>query len=369
MKLGARGALFVVIFLSVSCTSKSPKTAVKETTSPSLRMKPIHVRATKDKTQLAVDAYDAAGLFDRASASLRNGQFDDAVRLYRQLAAEFTDSDFAAPSLYNSGLCNEHQRKFQAAVSDYKKLIHEYPHARDIGDAMFRLAGAYEQLEAWADAVATLNTLLNDYPNLPGIERIEALARKGSNLIQLGETNQARLALEEASLRFRSGRDLPPFASTYFYAMAHFKIGEIVQTEMSEATLPADETLLEAALERKCQLLLDAQNEYTKTIRIAHPHWAAAAAYRIGNLYHSLWEDLVSAPVPRELTEEERAIYTELLKDRIQVLLTKATRQWKRTLKMARRLNLNSEWIEQTTLELEEVGQKMLTSESVTGKK
>ncbi|MCP4196850.1 MAG: hypothetical protein GY762_06825 [Proteobacteria bacterium] len=132
---------------------------------------------------------------------------------------------------------------------------------------------------------------------------------------------------------------------------------------MSEATLPADEALLGPALERKCQLLLDGQNEYTKTIRIAHPYWAAAAAYRIGNLYHILWEDMVSAPVPRDLNEEEQAIYSDLLKDRIQVLLTKATRQWKRTLKMARRLNLSNDWIEQTSRELEVVRQKMLTSD------
>ncbi|MCP4196851.1 MAG: outer membrane protein assembly factor BamD [Proteobacteria bacterium] len=107
-------------------------------------------------------------------------------------------------------------KKIHPAVGDYKKLMRNYPDARDIGDAMFRLAGAYEQLEAWADAVAILNRILNEYPELPGIERIEALARKGSSLFQLGERNQARLALEEASLRFRSCRNLPPLPQPTF---------------------------------------------------------------------------------------------------------------------------------------------------------
>ncbi len=351
MKPGAWGALVLLFYLFAGCTS------------PSIKMNPIHVRASRNDARVASDAYDAAELFDRAALEAKNGHYPEAVGMYRRLVAEFGDSELAPLSLYNSGLCNEHQKNFQAAAADYGELIEDYPESDDFGSAMFRLSSVNEQLEAWANSVTVLDKLLYEYPDLTGIERIEALARKGSNLIQLGYRKQARSALEEASIRFRSGRELPPSPSTYFYAMAQFKIGEIVQAEMQEAALPADEALLEKALEIKCQLLLDAQNEYTKTIRIAHPHWAAAAAYRIGNLYHTLWDHMITAPIPENLSDQEQEIYTEILKGNIQVLLKKATRQWERTLKMARRLNLSNEWISQTSKELEAVRLKMLKND------
>ncbi len=353
-------AWLAVISVAVCCGPKPPalnsptQDKDNEAVSP-IRLDPIHIRAVRDKERLAIDAYDAAGLFERAAQHLRKGQCNEAVSMYKQLNDEFPESGFGAPSLYNSGLCNEQLEQYQAAANDYLTLINNYPDSRDVTDAMFRLAGAYEKLEAWDKAAMVFDRLLTERNDLEGIERIEALARKGSSLIKIKKTDKARLALEEAVQLFRIGRGISPSASTFYHAMARFKIGEIVHAEMSEAELPADEESLEPALERKCRLLLEAQNEYTKTIKIAHPHWAAAAAYRIGNLYRSLWDDMVEGPPPEDLDEEAKEVYIEVLKERIRVLLKKAVVQWERTLKMARRLNLSNEWIEQTTKELAEV--------------
>ncbi len=319
-----------------------------------LEVDPIHFLAVRDKERLAIEAYDAAGLFDQAAKHLRKGQCDEAVLMYKRLIVEFAKTDFAAPSLYNSGLCNEQLGRYQQAAGDYRKLIEDYPDSRDITDAMFRLVSAFENLEAWDDGVKILNMLLHERDDLEGIERVEALARIGSSLIQLGKRDDAKPLLEEAAQLFRTGR-VSPSSSTFYYAMAQFKIGEIIHAEMREAKLPPNEKQLQPALEHKCQLLLNAQLEYTRAIRIAHPHWAAAASFRIGNLYRNLWNDMIQAPVPKDLDEEASKIYKDILKKRIRVLLGKAVIQWERTLKMARRLNLSNEWIEQTTKELKEV--------------
>jgi tetratricopeptide (TPR) repeat protein len=354
----------LILTIAVGCGSRQPARSAPERESGEdsrdlIRLDPIHVKAVRDEERLVIEAYDASGLFDRGAENLRKGRCGDAVTIYRRLASEFPDSRFASPSLYNSGLCNEQLERFEEAVSDYTSLIEKYPDSRDVTDAMFRLAGAYEKLEAWEDSASMFTILLTEREDLEGMERIEALARKGSCLINLEKSDEARVVLDEAIALFGAGRDLPPSASTYYFAMACFKIGEIVQAEMRRAELPADETVLEAALDKKCQLLLDAQGEYTKTIKIGHPHWAAAAAYRIGNLYRGLWDDMMAAPVPEDLNDEEKEIYLEVLKNRIRVLLKKATRQWERTLKMARRLNLSNEWVERTGADLEEIREIM----------
>ncbi|MCP4677135.1 MAG: tetratricopeptide repeat protein [Deltaproteobacteria bacterium] len=353
-------AVCAVLCLFAGC---GPRPATRDATDrkagdeipPTIRVEPMRVRAVRDKERLAIEAYDADGLFERAALYLRKGRCDEAVSMYERLVDDFPDSRFAAPALYNIGLCSEQLDQYQAAAAAYLGLIENYPDSRDMTDALFRLGSSYEELEAWANAVEIYGRLIMEREDLEGIERVEALARMGSCLIHVGKRDEARLALEDATRLFRAGSGVSPSASTYYYAMARFKIGEIVQMDMREVVMPTDETSLEPVLERKCQLLLDAQGEYTKSIKIGHPHWAAAAAYRIGSLYRNLWEDLTTAPPPGDLDEEAKKIYLDMLKERIRVLLKKAVVQWERTLKMARRLNMSNEWVERTTKELGEI--------------
>ncbi len=319
------------------------------------RLEPFHVTATSDDGSVAVDVYDAGGLFDRAVAAFKRARFEDAVALYEKIFDEFPDSSYIPLARYNSGLAKERLKDYQGAIEDYRRMLDRDPSSPDVKDALFRIAGAYEALEVWKDAVKTFDRLLDERSDLEGIERVECFARRGAALIHLGEPARATESLKRALFLFRSGTGISPSESTYYYGMARFKLGEILETEMQDIALPADEALMAPALERKCRRLLDAQIEYTHAIRIAHPHWAAAAAYRIGNLYRALWDDLLAAPMPEGLDAEERVIYLDILKQRIRVLLTKAVRQWERVLKMAERLDLKNEWVDRTRRDLDEV--------------
>jgi len=319
-------------------------------------MDPIHVKAEKDEGRLSIDAYDAAGLFERAAEHLRAGRYEEAAAVYGQLVGEFKDSRFAAASLYNSGLCHEYLDQYDLAVADYRRLIEAYPDSRDVSDALFRLGGAYEKQQAWDDAARTFARITEAHgQELRGIEQVEALARQGAALNELARYDQAREVLRKAVKMASDGSGVSPSDGTFFHAMAQFEIGEISHAEMKQVALPADESRVEAALEKKCRLLLTAQRQYTDTIRIAHPHWAAAAAFRIGQLYRDLWDDMMAAPPPEDLNEEEREIYLEILSERTRNLLKKAIVQWERTMKMARRLDLKGEWVDQTQKELKEI--------------
>jgi tetratricopeptide (TPR) repeat protein len=351
----ARAAFVLAAALGALATCCGPSRVI--------RLDPIHVAASGDGERLIVDSYDARELFVRASAAFRAESFGDAAKLYARLLAEFPGSELVEPALYNQGLCYDALRRFQDAATAYSALVERFPESEDLEDALFRLAGSYEALESFDDAVEALQALLAR-PELGGIERVEALARKGSALIQVGRPRDARVALEEATRLYRQGRGVSPSDSVFYYSMAQFKLGEIVHDEMRAVELPADEARLAGKLEAKARLLLEAQRLYTKVIRIGHAHWAAAAAYRIGALYHHLWKDILAAPPPPELNAEERGIYFEILHDRTRVLLRKAVVQWERTLKLARRLGLDNEWIDSTTRDLEEIRKVLAIEES-----
>jgi tetratricopeptide (TPR) repeat protein len=324
-----------------------------------ITLETVHVRATRDRGRLVITAYSATELFEEATRSFRAGEFAPAVEFYARLATEFGDSPLAEPALYNSGLARERLGDFEGASRDYLRLVEGYPGSPDVTDALFRAGGALEKLEAWDDATRTFGRILTERENLGTVDRVEALARKGSSLLAGGNPRDAKAALEEATLLYRAGRGVTPSSPTFHYAMAQFKLGELIHAEMRAVELPMDGAVLEAALERKCRLLLDSQAEYTKAIEILHPHWAAAAAYRIGGLYRNLWDDLLAAPLPENLTGEEQEVYREVLRGRIRVLLVKAVAQWERTLKMIRRLELEGEWAERTERDLVEIRELM----------
>lgn len=328
------------------------------------KLDPMRVKAQQQGGRLEIDAYDAQRLFDRAAAQLRLGNCDEAVVIYTKLAQEFPESRFVSPSLYNSGLCNEQLERFDKAAAAYETLIANFPGSNDVTDALFKLAGIYEKAGRLDDAEATYERILEQRKDLEGVERVEALARKGAVLIGLGRPDEAVAALDQAVHIFRTGQGISPSDSRFYYGMAQFYRGEIIRDRMHAVVLPQAEDEIEPALEHKCQLLLDAQFEYTRTIKVAHPHWAAAAAYRIGNLYRTLWDDILGTPPPTDLTDEEKEIYLEVLRDKLRVLLEKAVKQWERTLKMARRLNLDNEWVDKTTLELEEIRALLLDKNS-----
>jgi hypothetical protein len=64
---------------------------------------------------------------------------------------------------------------------------------------------------------------------------------------------------------------------------------------------------------------------------------------------------MLAAPPPKNDTPEEADIYKEILRKRIKILLEKAVKQWRRTLKFASRLNLKNHWVESTRADLEKI--------------
>ncbi len=364
--LGIGACLLNVAFTLAGCHHKSDAPPSDAEDAPLYlqepkRLDPFHVRAVpseRDEQRPSVqqvEIYDAGALFRRASALFRLERYTEARSLFLRVSGEFHESAFAAPSLYNAGLCAEHNREFSFAWMNYETLIQQYPHSKDVSDALFRIMGCAEALETWEEVVSTADVLLKERLDITSAERVECLARKGAALVELEDDLLAAASLKEALYRYRQETGEEEKIANYYAAMARFKLGEISARKMHRAPLPADESLLQEALETKCKLLLDAQVEYTGAVRLGNAHWAAAAAYRIGKLYRILWQDMMEAPPPEDLTEEEREIYFDIMRKRIEVLLKKALAQWERVVKMSERLDFRDEWTEKAHEEIEEI--------------
>src|SRR5439155_19099182 len=112
-------------------------------------------------------------------------------------------------------------------------------------------------------------------------------------------------------------------------AQAEFWLGEAYRGYFREQKLDPstmDEKALGAALETKAEFLLSSQGHYLRAIRKGDGEWATASGFCIGEMYEEFHDQLVSAPAPPGLSEDQRALYQEELRKKVRNLISKAIR-------------------------------------------
>jgi AraC-like DNA-binding protein len=94
-----------------------------------------------------------------------------------------------------------------------------------------------------------------------------------------------------------------------------------------------------------------------RTIQVKDPTWATASGLHIGRLYREFYDALLDAPLPPELTDEQREIYFEELRnhDKLRLLLDKAMSVYEKTLLMAERVGARNDWVDRARDEIRNV--------------
>lgn len=312
-------------------------------------------------------AYDAESLFRRGVAAMRDGRCPEAVELYDRVADEFPSSRFVSPSLYNAGLCLKESGDHAAAAARFERLLRDVPESRDVKHAGFQLLELYLELERWADAEEMADRLLVR-EDLSVDERVEAMARKAQAYLgegQLAEArSQARRTLSWARRRPEDDR----VRDVYFLAAANYVLAETFRLQAEAVTIPEGGVAVQRPiLERRARLILDAQREYFNTIRNRDARWSSAAGYRIGQMYESFWDAIMSAPVPPpqrplegELLDVYRHEYRTSLARLVKPLIRHSIRYWELTLVMVERTGVETEWTERIRQDLERARARLL---------
>ena len=306
------------------------------------------------------DTYTADDLFRQASALQADAHCADAVVRYDRLVEEFASSRYVSPALYNAALCLQRDGDLDGAAAHYAGLLELVPGSPDARHARLQLTGVLVQRERWDEALASAELLLAR-EDLATDERLEGMARRAQSIFGMRHLEDAQRAAEDALTYYRTRRGDDAIADEYFAAAANYVLAETLRARSEAMTLPATEvTAQHEVLERRAQLLLAAQRAYFDTIRLTDAHWAAAAGYRIGSMYETLYADMTSAPVPppaSALSDAVLAIYRDEyraeLRSRVEPLVRHAIRYWELTLLMVERTGVRTEWAERTRAELD----------------
>ena len=273
---------------------------------------------------------------------------------YDRLLREFPESRYHKPSLYNVGLALEGLHDYAGAIERYRALSEKYPATRDALDALFRRGACHAELEQWPASAEAFARLL-DYPELSVGDRVEAMGRRGLAQYKVGEAAAAERTFRDTLAYYRAHESEERLDSDFFLALSAYYVAEIAHDRFRALSVSLPEQHMRADLEGKAQLLLAAQARYVDVARIRNPAWATAAGYQMAMLYREMYDALMGAPVPPQLSGEAKQIYFEELRKMIEPLLRKAIHAHELTQQVAERSGVDNDWVRKSNAQLDEL--------------
>jgi TolA-binding protein len=282
----------------------------------------------------------SADLFKRANEAARAGRPRDAIASYRQLVAEFPESQFAPVALFNIAALCDAQGDLAATLTALQQLVASYPDARESVDGQLYIAALEADHQRWADAVATLTAALAR-PNLAFADRIEAFARRG-----YAELEQRHDALADASLAaaIAEWRKAPRIDDPYYIAMAHYYRGELIHHRFAEAPLRRGDDEMVADLETKRALAAQAYDRWRDSLAFKQAYWATASGYQMSQIFAELWDAHVRAPYPQRVALATRAHYVAEVHARVRADLEKALEGHRMNIELAKAYGVSTPW-------------------------
>jgi len=246
-----------------------------------------------------------------------------------------------------------------------ERLAFTQPPSSEPDLVQLQFAAAKEEYEEkrYEDAARRLHALA-ELPGLDPLRRGSALLQEGVCRIEAGQRVEGQALLRQALEIFDREAEKQPIDPT-LRSQAEYWLGEAYDREFRELQLdPAGMTddALSQALERKTALLLSAQGHFLRCIRQGDGDWAVAAGYRIGEMYEVLHDQLLAAPLPADLTEEQRALYLQELKGRLRILVEKAIGIYQETVEAAQRTGARGDAIARANAGIERLRRSLLES-------
>jgi hypothetical protein len=183
--------------------------------------------------------------------------------------------------------------------------------------------------------------------DLTDVEKLEAFGGKALAVVEAGDPDAAEKFIAKGrdivdALRLGEGGKLP-----LEVAEIHFALGEVRRVRGEAIVFVPLPPNFADALERRCQLLLDAQSAYSDAMRSYDAHWAAMSGYRVGELYQRLYRDVMSIPPPRAArATADKRLFEGAMRLRYRVLLEKGLKLMEHTVMIGDRTGEASSWVD-----------------------
>jgi hypothetical protein len=335
-RLNGRGMGGLIAVLSISCSGVAQRPAAASPTT--IHILPIVV--TKAEA-LPVDV-----LLARGAAALQRGEITTAQELLERCRAGSPPTDIAVRATYLAGLAHDRAGSYPLALSRFGEVAtrwQEHELARDASLRQIRLAA---HLAQWNLVKSAANEFLANRDTPSPIEEVTLRGSLGLALAELHEVDRAEREVGKAmNVAEEASLDVPGRISVDL-ARLYYARGEVLRARAEQITfvpLPAD---FATVLERRCELILAAQDTFSSAMRAYDAHWSVMAGYQVSALYAQLHADIMQIPFPASAkSEEQQQLFLAGMTLRYSVLLRKAFTMIERCLDVAMRTGDSEGWI------------------------
>jgi predicted negative regulator of RcsB-dependent stress response len=284
----------------------------------------------------------SADLFNGASAAWKNDKGDEAIGLFRRLVSDFPESIYAPLALHNIAAIYDGRGDPTSTITTLRELVAAYPNSRQSVEGHLYIAAIQLEHKQWSDAVATLAQALARN-NLTYADRIEAGARRGYALIELGQLDDADAVLAAAVAEWRKA---PHIDDAYFIAMAQYYRGEVAHRRFLAAKVELPDENLGKSLDAKEALAAAAYDRWREALTHRHAYWATASGYQMSQVFVELWEATVKAPYPVAMSQAARTAYVNEVHARVRADLQKALEGHRMNVQLAEAYGVSTSWSE-----------------------
>ena len=318
--------------------------------------------------------------FELARAEEQKGNWAAAAESYRRLAEEAPGGQVAPDALFNAAVCYQKAEDIASAAACFEKIVTLYPQSKYHGDALLVPLTYYEQSEQWDRILEHLDRIYQKDPKSPLAQ--ESLYKTARKLRSKGQDERAREVFTLYANRYPQDSakrleiaylqaEMDEKRGAFQEALAGYRrfLDDYEKTRKSDPALSVDPFSLACAQFRvleptfqdyggiqlreplkqnlaKKQALLDRLVDgYMKTAQYGAGEYATASAYRVGEVYENFWKSFLESQVPGDLSQEELAVYRDLLKQQATPYLEKAVAAYRVTLEKAREKNVFNPWV------------------------
>jgi tetratricopeptide (TPR) repeat protein len=272
--------------------------------------------------------------------------YDAAGRGYDRVFDLDPDGSTAESALFKAAEMYDYGGLMEEALARYEQVSRRFPTSPDDRVARVRALRLLTHLEQYERAGELAELTATKYKDLQGIDQIAVLAARALARIAVGDdvhaeyfVSKARDIIERENLD--AAGSLPRELAPIYFALC--EVRRLRAERIHFVPVPEN---FGGALERRCQLLLDAQGAYSDAMRAYDAHWSAMAGFRVGELYQKLHEELMHVPTPKAaVTERQRRLFEGAMRLRYSILLDKAQTMMDHTVTMADRTGEQSPWV------------------------
>jgi tetratricopeptide (TPR) repeat protein len=330
-----------VLFALAACSAPPPSPR----SAGNVQHEPTEVRVSRQLIT-PTETTSVAELYSRAESQAALGKFREAAADFDRVFALEPRGERAPDALFRAAEAFDLVPEHREALERYEQTARLFPEHALGREALVRSIRLLAYLEEWRRAGELSDLFLSRERDPKPFELVTVHSGKALALIAQGDDVKALQSVERArDVVERHGLDLagklPRDLAQLYYAL-----GEVRRVRAERITLSPVTPEFPTLLEKRCQLILDAQSAYSDTMRAYDSHWSAMAGFRVGELYQRLHEELMRIEAPKAKTDRQRQLIEGAMRLRYAVLLTKAKAMMEHTLGMARRTGENSSWVE-----------------------